>query len=232
MTNISNNILAIQKKIVNATKKAQRQDEVQLLAVSKTKPISSIKQAFEQGLSHFGENYVQESIEKIQKIRLDNDFDKPITWYFIGPLQSNKTRPVAEHFDWVQSVDRLKIAQRLNQQRPEHLPQLNICLQVNISGEQSKSGTTLSQVIELAAQVQELPRLKLRGIMTIPQNSNDPATLKQQFSALHKIYQTLQQQYPDIDTLSMGMSGDLETAIECGSTMVRIGTDIFGARSK
>ena len=230
MTNISNNIEAVEQKIAQASIKAMREGEVQLLAVSKTKPVSLIKQAFAQGLSHFGENYVQESIEKIQQIKQDSEFDRPIFWYFIGPLQSNKTRPVAENFDWVQSVDRLKIAERLNQQRPTDMPRLNICLQVNISGEESKSGTTLSQVIELAEQVQGLPRLKLRGIMAIPQNSDDPKIIEQQFTALHDIYQTLQQRYPDIDTLSMGMSGDLESAIACGSTMVRIGTDIFGAR--
>jgi len=230
MTNISNNIEAVEQKIAQASIKAMREGEVKLLAVSKTKPVSLIKQAFAQGLSHFGENYVQESIEKIQQIKQDSEFDRPIFWYFIGPLQSNKTRPVAENFDWVQSVDRLKIAERLNQQRPAEMPRLNICLQVNISGEESKSGTTLSQVIELAEQVQSLSRLKLRGIMAIPQNSDDPKIIEQQFTALHDIYQTLQQQYPDIDTLSMGMSGDLESAIACGSTMVRIGTDIFGAR--
>ena len=140
MTNISNNIVAIEKKIAIASENAQRSGEVQLLAVSKTKPVSLIKQAFEHGLSHFGENYVQESVEKIQLIKQDCYFDRPIYWYFIGPLQSNKTRPVAENFDWVQSVDRLKIAQRLNEQRPKNLPILNICLQVNISGEKSKSG--------------------------------------------------------------------------------------------
>ena len=230
MTNISNNIEAVEQKIAQASIKAMREGEVKLLAVSKTKPVSLIKQAFAQGLSHFGENYVQESIEKIQQIKQDSEFDRPIFWYFIGPLQSNKTRPVAENFDWVQSVDRLKIAERLNQQRPAEMPRLNICLQVNISGEESKSGTTLSQVIELAEQVQSLSRLKLRGIMAIPQNSDDPKIIEQQFTALHDIYQTLQQQYPDIDTLSMGMSSDLESAIACGSTMVRIGTDIFGAR--
>jgi len=230
MTTISNNIVAIKKRIAKASLNAVRQDKIQLLAVSKTKPVSLIKQAFAQGLSHFGENYVQESIEKIQQIKQDKDFDRPIFWYFIGPLQSNKTRLVAENFDWVQSVDRLKIAERLNQQRPPALPTLNICLQVNISGEESKSGTTLAQVMELAEQVQALPRLKLRGIMAIPMKSDDNNIVKQQFTALNKIYQLLQQQYPDIDTLSMGMSGDLESAIECGSTMVRIGTDIFGAR--
>ena len=230
MTTISNNIVAIQEKIANASQAAQRVDQVNLLAVSKTKPVALIKQAFLQGLTHFGENYVQESIEKIQQVKDDSEFNRPITWYFIGPLQSNKTRPVAESFDWVQSVDRLKIAQRLDQQRPAHLPAINICLQVNISGETSKSGTTLSEVMELAEQVQDLSRLKLRGIMAIPEKSDDPDVIKQQFKALELIYKQLQQQYSDIDTLSMGMSGDLESAIECGSTMVRIGTDIFGAR--
>ena len=230
MTTISNNIVAIQEKIANASQAAQRVNEVQLLAVSKTKPVALIKQAFLQGLTHFGENYVQESIEKIQQVKDDSEFDRPITWYFIGPLQSNKTRPVAENFDWVQSVDRLKIAQRLDQQRPENLPAINICLQVNISGESSKSGTTLSEVMALAEQVQDLSRLKLRGIMAIPEKSDNPDIIKQQFKALELIYKQLQQQYSDIDTLSMGMSGDLESAIECGSTMVRIGTDIFGAR--
>jgi len=230
MTTISNNIVAIQEKIANASQAAQRVDQVNLLAVSKTKPVALIKQAFLQGLTHFGENYVQESIEKIQQVKDDSEFNRPITWYFIGPLQSNKTRPVAENFDWVQSVDRLKIAQRLDQQRPAHLPAINICLQVNISGETSKSGTTLSEVMELAEQVQDLSRLKLRGIMAIPEKSDDPDVIKQQFKALELIYKQLQQQYSDIDTLSMGMSGDLESAIECGSTMVRIGTDIFGAR--
>ena len=174
MTTISNNIVAIQKKIANASQAAQRVDQVNLLAVSKTKPVVLIKQAFLQGLTQFGENYVQESIEKIQQVKDDSEFNRPITWYFIGPLQSNKTRPVAENFDWVQSVDRLKIAQRLDQQRPAHLPAINICLQVNISGETSKSGTTLSEVMELAEQVQDLSRLKLRGIMAIPEKSNDP----------------------------------------------------------
>ncbi|MEL0630612.1 YggS family pyridoxal phosphate-dependent enzyme [Psychromonas aquatilis] len=230
MINIQNNILAVENKIAQAALAAQREDKIQLLAVSKTKPVSLIKEAFKQGLSHFGENYVQESVEKIQQVKLDPEFDKPICWYFIGPLQSNKTRPVAENFDWVQSVDRLKIAQRLNQQRPEGMPNLNICLQINISEEETKSGTTLSQVMELASQVQQLSRLKLRGIMAIPQKSDNPKVVEQQFLTLHQIFTQLQQQYPDIDTLSMGMSGDLESAIKCGSTMVRIGTDIFGAR--
>lgn len=232
MTNIFKNIQNVEQKIVRIAEQTKRNaDDIQLLAVSKTKPVSQIKEAYQAGLRHFGENYVQESIEKIQKIKLDPDFNEPIFWYFIGPLQSNKTRPVAENFDWVQSVERLKIAERLNNQRPGHLPKLNICLQVNISGEQSKSGTTLSQVIELASQVNQLPRLELRGIMAIPENTDDKQRLENQFKQLHKIYLQLQQLYPQVDTLSMGMSGDLETAIACGSNMVRIGTDIFGSRN-
>jgi len=232
MTDISKQITMVQQKIAQAAQRVNRNEQqIQLLAVSKTKPVSLIKQAYQFGLRHFGENYVQESTEKIQQIKEDNDFKDPIFWYFIGPLQSNKTRPVAEHFDWVQSVDRLKIAQRLNDQRPTVLSPLNICLQVNISGEESKSGTTLSQVIQLASQVSKLPRLKLRGIMAIPEKTNDLQQLEKQFQALHNIYKVLQSKYPQVDTLSMGMSGDLESAIACGSTMVRIGTDIFGARN-
>jgi len=231
MTQIQKNINNVTQKIVQAATQVQRDaDQIQLLAVSKTKPVSLIKEAYLAGQRHFGENYVQESVEKIQQIQLDNDFKEPLHWYFIGPLQSNKTRPVAENFDWVQSVERLKIAQRLNDQRPTELAQLNICLQVNISGEASKSGATLSQVIELAAQVSELPRLKLRGIMAIPEKTDDIQSLENQFGELNEIYQKLQTLYPEIDTLSMGMSADLHTAIKCGSTMVRIGTDIFGAR--
>jgi len=231
MTNIQKQINSVIQKIAHAATQVQRDaNQIQLLAVSKTKPISLIKEAYQAGLRHFGENYVQESVEKIQKIRLDDEFTDPIHWYFIGPLQSNKTRLVAENFDWVQSVERLKIAQRLNDQRPTGLSQLNICLQVNISGEASKSGTTLSQVIELASQISELPRLKLRGIMAIPEKTDDIERLEKQFDELHNIYNKLQTLYPEVDTLSMGMSGDLQSAIKCGSTMVRVGTDIFGAR--
>ena len=232
MTNIFKQVTNVKQKIADAAQQVQRNSaQIQLLAVSKTKPVSLIKQAYQSGLRHFGENYVQESIEKIKQVKDDNDFDEPIYWYFIGPLQSNKTRPVAENFDWVQSLDRFKIAQRLNDQRPSELPELNICLQVNISGEASKSGTTLSQVLELASQVNNLPRLKLRGIMAIPEKTDNNERLEKQFQALHNIYLTLQELYPEVDTLSMGMSGDLESAIRCGSTMVRVGSDLFGARN-
>lgn len=231
MTNIEKQINNVTQKIAHAAMQVQRSaDQIQLLAVSKTKPVSLIKEAYHAGLRHFGENYVQESIEKIQQIKCDDDFKEPLFWYFIGPLQSNKTRPVAENFDWVQSVARFKIAKRLNDQRPDDLAPLNICLQVNISGEATKSGTTLSQVIELASQVNDLPRLTLRGIMAIPEKTENSERLEKQFEELHNIYLTLQSYYPHVDTLSMGMSGDLQSAIKCGSTMVRIGTDIFGAR--
>ncbi|MCP5078399.1 MAG: YggS family pyridoxal phosphate-dependent enzyme [Psychromonas sp.] len=231
MTNIQKQINNVTQKIAHAATQVQRNaDQIQLLAVSKTKPVSLIKEAYLAGLRHFGENYVQESVEKIQQIKLDDEFSDPIQWYFIGPLQSNKTRPVAENFNWVQSVERFKIAQRLNDQRPSELPKLNICLQVNISGEASKSGTTLSQLIELASQVSDLPRLKLRGIMAIPEKTDNIDRLEKQFDKLHNIFKKLQTLYPEVDTLSMGMSGDLQSAIKCGSTMVRIGTDIFGAR--
>ncbi|MFT6984251.1 MAG: pyridoxal phosphate enzyme (YggS family) [Psychromonas sp.] len=232
INNIFKQITSVKHKIAYAARQVHRDsDQIQLLAVSKTKPVSAIKQAYQAGLRHFGENYVQESIEKIQQIKADADFDEPICWYFIGPLQSNKTRPVAENFDWVQSVDRFKIAQRLNDQRPNNLPALNICLQVNISEEASKSGTTLSQVIELASQVNSLAHLKLRGIMAIPKKTENIELLENQFDTLYNIYHQLQLLYPDIDTLSMGMSADLHSAIRCGSTMVRIGSDIFGSRN-
>ncbi len=232
MTNIIKNIENVEQKIARFAEQVERDaDDIRLLAVSKTKPVSQIKEAYRAGLRHFGENYVQESIKKIQQIKLDPDFNEPLYWYFIGPLQSNKTRPVAENFDWVQSVERFKIAERLNNQRPADLPKLNICLQVNISGEQSKSGTTLSEVIELASQVSKLAHLELRGIMAIPEKTENKQHLEKQFNQLHNIYLQLQQLYPQIDTLSMGMSGDLETAIACGSNMVRIGTDIFGSRN-
>lgn len=231
LNNISKQLNFINEKIVKAAVQSDRSPcDVQLLAVSKIKPVALILEAFQAGQRHFGENYVQESIDKIKEINENALFDEKITWYFIGSLQSNKTRVVAEHFDWVQSVERLKIAERLNYQRPENLPPLNVCIQVNISLEESKSGATLAQVVELASQIDKLPRLKLRGIMAIPQKTKDPIVLEKSFNDLFNIYNELKETYPSVDTLSMGMSGDLETAIRCGSTMVRIGTDIFGAR--
>ncbi|HIP76425.1 MAG TPA: YggS family pyridoxal phosphate-dependent enzyme [Psychromonas hadalis] len=231
-TQIATNINSIQQRIVQASELSERDaKEVQLLAVSKTKPIALIKEAYHTGQRHFGENYVQESIEKITQIQQDNEFNEKITWHFIGPLQSNKTALVATHFDWVQSIDRLKIAQRLSTQRPAELPPLNVCIQVNISEESAKSGVTSTQALELAADIKKLPNLTLRGIMAIPEKTDDIQKLEAQFTALFDIYSALQQQHEGIDTLSMGMSGDLTPAIKCGSTMVRIGTYIFGSRA-
>lgn len=231
MSTLTKQLTKVLSQIEQAATAAHRdKHEIKLLAVSKTKPAEQIKLAYVAGQRRFGENYVQEGIEKIQALRQDAEITQPIEWHFIGPLQSNKSKLVAEHFDWVQSIDRLKIAQRLSNQRPAELPPLNICLQVNISGEASKSGTTLSQVIELASQVSELPQLKLRGIMAIPAPSDDVNELNNSFAQLHRLYLQLQQTYPDMDTLSMGMSDDMNVAIANGSTMVRVGTAIFGAR--
>ncbi len=198
---------------------------VTLVAVSKTRPAGELREAFEAGVSEFGESYLNEALEKVEALA-----DLPITWHFIGPIQSNKTRPIAAHFDWVHSVDREKIARRLDEQRPEELPPLNICLQVNISGEESKSGVTPGQLPALAAAVAQLPRLRLRGLMAIPARSPDPAVQRRAFARLRELYEALRQQYPQLDTLSMGMSGDYESAILEGSTLVRVGTAIFGRR--
>ncbi|MEQ1529683.1 MAG: YggS family pyridoxal phosphate-dependent enzyme [Methylococcales bacterium] len=198
-------------------------DAVTLLAVSKTKPASDIMEAYQAGQRHFGENYLQEALNKqLQLQGLD------ITWHFIGPIQSNKTKAIAEHFSWVHSVDSLKIATRLSKQRPPELPPLNICIQVNISNEASKSGISLEQLPALYRQVSELPNLKLRGVMAIPEPEHDFERQRQPYRTLYKAVAEL----PDaeLDTFSFGMSGDLEAAIAEGATMVRIGTALFGER--
>lgn len=197
---------------------------VLLLAVSKTKPAEDIVAAYQAGQRHFGESYLQEALRKQQEL---GAFD--ITWHFIGPIQSNKTRPIAAHFDWVHSVDKLKIAQRLNEQRPAWLPPLNICLQVNISGEASKSGITLDELPEMYRQIAQLPRLKLRGVMAIPAPEEDFERQRQPYKALHQAVAALNR--PELDTFSFGMTGDLEAAIAEGATIVRIGTALFGARN-
>ena len=197
---------------------------VQLLAVSKTFPGSAVREAFAAGARAFGENYVQEGLAKIEEL---GDLRADIEWHLIGPLQSNKTRPVAEAFDWVHSVDRLKTAQRLSEQRPAALPPLNICLQVNISGEASKSGLLPAEVAALAQQVAALPRLTLRGLMAVPEPG--PGALAQH-QAMAALFGALKSEGLALDTLSLGMSADLEDAIRAGSTMVRVGTAIFGAR--
>jgi len=197
---------------------------VQLLAVSKTKTANNIAQLYSAGQRHFGENYCQEALKKQQEL---GAYD--ITWHFIGPIQSNKTKLIANHFSWVHSVDSLKIAQRLSEQRPSYLPPLTICLQVNISGEQSKSGITLDELPDLCEQVAELPNIKLRGVMAIPEPENSFEKQRQPFKIL---YQTVEKLPTSIllDTYSFGMSGDLEAAIAEGATIVRIGTALFGAR--
>ncbi|OBX03263.1 YggS family pyridoxal phosphate-dependent enzyme [Gallibacterium genomosp. 1] len=205
--------------------------EVTLLAVSKTKPFADILKAYHTGQRQFGENYVQEGVEKIQLAQQQNIND--ITWHLIGPLQSNKTRIVAEHFDWVQTIDRLKIAERLNQQRPDNLNPLQILIQINISDESSKSGIAPQQMEELAQQIIKLPKLQLRGLMAIPAPTEDINQQITIFNQMKLLLQQLQQRFPQqkIDTLSMGMTDDMRTAIACGSTMVRIGTAIFGKRN-
>ena len=225
---ISQNLATISQQIQQYCQQANRPEQsVKLLAVSKTKPISAIAEAIEAGQRAFGENYVQEGIEKIQHFADNNTLE----WHFIGLLQSNKTRVVAEHFDWVQTIDRLKIAQRLSEQRPEHLPALNVLIQINISDEASKSGISAKEMVELATQISQLPRLKLRGLMAIPKPESEPEQQKIALAQMNELFLQLQSQFEGIDTLSMGMSDDMQRAIECGSTMVRIGTAIFGARS-
>ncbi|MDG0978285.1 MAG: YggS family pyridoxal phosphate-dependent enzyme [Halieaceae bacterium] len=225
---IASQISKVLTRIDAAARQASRPiEDITLIAVSKTKPASDIEAAAACGLKHFGENYLQEALEKIETLRtLD------LTWHFIGPIQSNKTRPIAEHFDWVHSVDRLKIAQRLNDQRPAKRNPLNICLQVNISNEDSKSGVSADEAPELAKAMAALPNIRLRGLMAIPKPSDDPAEQSTAFEAVATLFHTLRRTIPELDTLSMGMSQDLEAAIGAGSTMVRIGTDIFGARNR
>jgi len=197
-----------------------------LVAASKTFDASAVREAHAAGQADFGENYVQEALDKMGRLE-----DLPLIWHFIGPVQSNKTRAIAEHFDWVHSVDRLKIAERLSTQRPQSLSPLNICLEVNISGETSKGGVAAEDLPVLAAAVARLPRLRLRGLMAIPAPSVDPVKQREAFAAVRKLYEALKAQGHELDTLSMGMSGDLEAAIAEGATMVRVGTALFGERS-
>ncbi|HDZ07808.1 YggS family pyridoxal phosphate-dependent enzyme [Pseudohongiella sp.] len=203
---------------------------VLLLAVSKTHGADKVREAYAAGARQFGENYVQEALDKIALLAQPPDALTDISWHFIGPIQSNKTRDIAGAFDWVHSVDRLKIAQRLNDQRPADLPALNICVQVNLSNEDSKSGVALSEAAALCASIATLPRLQLRGLMAIPAPCRDHDQQRAAFQPLAALFAQLQQQYPTMDTLSIGMSDDFDAAIAEGSTMIRIGTAIFGAR--
>lgn len=226
MLNIAENLANVRQQLEESIKKADRNSaEVSLLAVSKTRAADELRAAYAQGQRHFGENYLQESLEKIHALA-----DLDICWHFIGPLQSNKTRAVAENFAWMHTVDRLKIAQRLSEQRPAHLPPLNICLQVNISREESKSGCLPEQLSELAAAVSELSGIRVRGLMAIPKASDNATEQQQAFAAMQQLFQGLQVDYPAWDTLSMGMSGDMPIAVAEGATIVRIGTAIFGPR--
>jgi hypothetical protein len=228
MTSVIGNLLAVESSIRQACEGAGRPvDSVTLLAVSKTFPADAVRDAFAAGCRQFGENYVQEMLDKITTLA---DLRERITWHLIGPLQSNKTRPVAEAVDWVHSVDRLKIAQRLSEQRPPHLPPLQVCLQVNISGESSKSGVAPADVPALAQAVAALPRLQLRGLMAIPEPAGDEAAQRAPHRALRELLAALNAQGLQLDTLSMGMSADLEAAVAEGATIVRVGTAIFGGR--
>jgi pyridoxal phosphate enzyme (YggS family) len=200
---------------------------VSLLPVSKTFPAEAVREAFAAGARRFGENYVQEGLAKIEAL---GDLRTQIEWHLIGPLQSNKTRPVAEQFDWVHSVDRLKIAERLSEQRPPQLPPLNVCLQVNISGEASKSGLRPAEVPDLARQVAVLPRLRLRGLMAVPEPAADFEAQRLPHHAMATLFRSLLAQGLPLDTLSLGMSADLEAAIAEGATLVRVGSAIFGRR--
>lgn len=227
---IKENLATVYQQIKQNCEQVQKDPQsVKLLAVSKIKPVADILQAYHAGQTAFGENYVQEGVEKIhyfeqQQIALE--------WHFIGPLQSNKSRLVAENFDWMQTLDRAKIADRLNEQRPHYKKPLNVLIQINISDEKSKSGIAPQEMLTLAKHVENLPHLCLRGLMAIPQASDDPAEQEKAFAQMSALFQQLQQHFPQlpIDTLSMGMSNDMASAIKCGSTMVRIGTAIFGAR--
>lgn len=229
MTTLQERLSAVQARIAQACAQAGRAPSaVRLLAVSKLHPAQAVREALAHGQNAFGENYVQEALDKMAVLA---DLRPAIEWHLIGPLQSNKTRAVAEAFDWVHSVDRLKIAQRLSDQRPAHLSPLNICLQVNISGEASKSGLSPAEVADIAPAVAALPRLRLRGLMAIPEPLEGFEAQRAPLRALRLLQETLNRQGLALDTLSMGMSDDLEAAIAEGSTLVRVGTAVFGPRT-
>lgn len=227
MENLKQRIEQVQARIAAACEAAGRDPlEVTLLAVSKTFGADAVQEAAEAGLRAFGENYIQEAVEKMALLA-----HLPLQWHCIGPVQSNKTRLVATHFDWVHSVDRLKIAQRLSEQRPPGQPALNLCLQVNIDGGTTKAGVSPREALALAREVAALPRVALRGIMTIPEPSDDPQVQLAVHRRARALFDELRDAGLPLDTLSMGMTGDLEPAIAAGSTMVRVGTAIFGGRA-
>ena len=224
--NVATNLQHVRDRVAAAERQANRSPgSVHLLAVSKTKPAALIREAWAAGQEAFGENYAQEAQEKVRALT-----DLAIQWHFIGPVQSNKTRGLANTMAWIHSVDRLKIAQRLSEQRNAALPPLNICLQVKLSDEATKFGVSPDELPILAAQVDGLANLRLRGLMAIPAASSDRATQRAAFARLRRLFERLRENHPLMDTLSMGMSGDLEAAIAEGSHLVRVGTDVFGAR--
>jgi len=228
MAIIEKSLQAIRERIAHAALNSGRTGEnVRLLAVSKTCPAPALREAYAAGQTVFGESYLQEALDKLAALA-----DLPLEWHFIGPIQSNKTRPIAENFAWVHSVDRFKIAERLALARPAKLPPLNVCLQVNISGEDSKSGVAPEKVEELARAIATLPQLKLRGLMAIPRPTDDVAEQRAQCRLLRQLFDQLNAQGMGLDTLSMGMSDDLEAAIMEGATIVRVGSAIFGKREK
>lgn len=233
MSLISRNLQAVRERVKAAASASLRDpDTVALLAVSKTFGADAVIAAADAGQRAFGENYLQEALDKMQLVRAARP-DLLLEWHFIGPIQSNKTRQIAEHFDWVHAVDREKIAQRLSEQRPSHLPPLNICLQVNISSEASKSGVAPADSLALAPRIAVLPRLKLRGLMAIPEPTVDVEKQRAAFRQLRSLLERMREQeleMMEVDTLSMGMSSDLEAAVAEGATIVRIGTAIFGQR--
>ncbi len=231
MSIIAENLQAVEATIASAAEAANRpRSSVRLLAVSKTFPAEAVLEAMAAGQRAFGENYLQEALDKIALVARAQP-QAPVEWHFIGPIQSNKTRPIASSFQWVHTVERLKIAQRLSEQRPPELGPLNVCIQVNISGEASKSGAQEDEVPELARQVAQLPNLRLRGLMAIPEPQADAALQRQAFARLRALAERLRLEGLALDTLSMGMSGDMQAAIMEGATIVRIGSAIFGARN-
>ncbi len=230
MNQIAQHLFQVKERIAQAAARANRNlQQIRLLAVSKTKPVEAVMAAHAAGQRCFGESYAQEAATKIDALRQQPEYSD-IEWHFIGPLQSNKSKLVAERFDWVQSVDRDKLIDRLNNQRPASMAPLNICLQINISGESRKSGTSEQEIFRLAELVSHSERLVLRGVMAIPEHTSDENVLATQMARMQTLFTELARQYPTVDTLSMGMTEDLELAIAHGSTMVRVGTAIFGAR--
>jgi len=223
---VTENYRKIQDLLATAAVDAGRSpDAVRLVAVSKKKPASAVLEACAAGARDFGENFVQEALEKIEAVQRDD-----LVWHFIGHLQSNKTRPVAEHFHWVHTIDRLKIARRLNDQRPHYAGDLNVCIEVNVDGEANKSGIGVVEAPALAAAVAELPRLRLRGLMCLPAVRKEFAAQREPFARLRELLESINESGLELDTLSMGMTGDYAAAIHEGATIVRVGTAIFGAR--